>query len=52
MIENRTAISEENYRDWPAFREFRQSIEFDGAFRKLFRKQYVPALPASIDQAN
>ncbi len=52
MKSNRDAISEEDYRQWPAFRDFRRSAEFEAAFMKIFRKPFMPQLPSEAELPN
>ena len=46
MKANRDAISESHYREWPAFRQFRTSKEFQEAFKDVFGKPFIPEVPA------
>jgi hypothetical protein len=45
MKRNRDAITESDYREWPAFREFRTSKEFQEAFSQVFGKPFIPEVP-------
>lgn len=37
----RGKLSDENYSEWPLFKEFRKSSEFLKAFKKVFRKEFT-----------
>jgi hypothetical protein len=41
-------VSEEDFRRWPVFRDFRASRGFAQAFKKLFGKDFVPQLDDSL----
>jgi hypothetical protein len=45
-------VSEDAFRTWPVFREFRASTEFANAFKKLFGKDFVPQIPTNQLQAS
>ena len=51
MRRNRDAISESEYREWPAFRDFRTSTEFQEAFSHVFGKPFIPEVPAQTELA-
>jgi len=40
-------ISKEDYRNWPLFREFSKSSEFDAAYLEIFEERYGPDLLSS-----
>ncbi len=45
MRRNRDAMSESDYREWPVFRQFRTSEEFQKTFNEVFGKQFIPEVP-------
>jgi hypothetical protein len=49
MRRNRDAITESEYREWPAFREFRTSVEFQGAFSQVFSKPFIHEVPPQTE---